>query len=153
MGGPFDHRNRGSHSGRPVKLELGRRGDYAVRAMLAVARAPTERPMSSPAIAAEMGVPARFLPQIMGALVRAGLVTSRAGRSGGYRLARPADRISILDIVEAADGAGRRQTCVLRGGPCRARGRCDVHDVFFAAQEALLARLREATLASVIDRP
>jgi len=136
-----------------VKLELGHRGDYAVRAMLAVARAPAGRPMSGPAIAAQMGVPARFLPQITGALVRAGLLTSRAGRSGGYQLARPADRISILDVVEAADGAGRRETCVLRGGPCRAHGRCDVHDVFFAAQEALLSRLREATLASVIDRP
>lgn len=136
-----------------MKLELGHRGDYAVRAMLAVARAPADRPMSGPAIAAEMGVPARFLPQITGALVRAGLLTSRAGRSGGYQLARPADRISILDVIDAADGAGRRQTCVLRGGPCRARGSCDVHDVFFAAQEALLGRLREATLASVTERP
>ncbi len=136
-----------------MKLELGRRGDYAVRAMLALARAPRAQVMTGPAIAAEMGVPARFLPQIMGALVRAGLVSSRVGRRGGYQLARPADRISILDVIEAADGAGRRQTCVLRGGPCRARGPCDVHDVFFAAQEALLGHLREATLASVTERP
>ena len=45
----------------------------------------------------------------------------------------------------------RHASCV--ADPCRAQGRCDVHDVFFAAQEALLGRLREATLASVIDRP
>lgn len=120
--------------------------------MLALARAPGAELMTGPAIAAEMGVPARFLPQIMGALVRAGLVASRPGRRGGYRLALPAERISFLDIVEAADGAGRRQTCVLRGGPCRVRGVCDVHEVFFAAQEALLGRLGEATLASVAGR-
>ncbi|HMJ79800.1 MAG TPA: Rrf2 family transcriptional regulator [Candidatus Dormibacteraeota bacterium] len=135
-----------------MKLELTRRGDYAIRAMLALGRAPGER-LSTPTIAAAMGIPVRFLPQVMGDLARAGLVTSQPGRNGGYRLARPAERISMLSIIEAVEGDSRRRTCVLRGGPCRADGACDVHDVFFAAQDRLLQTLAEATLASVAVVP
>jgi Rrf2 family transcriptional regulator, iron-sulfur cluster assembly transcription factor len=131
-----------------VKLELTRRGDYAIRAMLALGRARGRR-LSTPEIAASMGIPVRFLPQVMGDLSRAGLVSSQAGRNGGYVLARPAAQIDLLSVIEAVEGDSRRQTCVLRGGPCRLDGACDVHDVFFAAQERLLQAFAEATLASV----
>jgi Rrf2 family protein len=133
-----------------VKLELTRRGDYAVRAMLALGRARGER-LSTPSIAASMAIPVRFLPQVMGDLARAGLVASQAGRNGGYRLARPAAQIDLLSIIEAVEGDSRRRTCVLRGGPCRRDGPCDVHEVFFAAQDALLGQLADASLASVVD--
>ena len=135
-----------------MKLELTRRGDYAMRAMLALARADGVW-LSTPTIAARMGIPVRFLPQVMGDLGRAGLVDSRSGRSGGYRLARPSERISLLSIVEAVEGDSRRRTCVLRGGPCRLDGACDVHDVFFTAQDRLLRTFAEATLASVAGEP
>ena len=131
-----------------MKLELTRRGDYAIRAMLALARAKGAR-LSTPTIAAAMGIPVRFLPQVMGDLGRADLVDSHSGRNGGYRLARPAERISLLAIIEAVEGDSRRRTCVLRGGPCRLDGACDVHDVFFRAQDRLLRTFADATLASV----
>jgi Rrf2 family protein len=85
----------------------------------------------------------------MGDLVRAGLAANRRGRSGGYRLARPAGEVSLLDIVEAVEGDGRRRTCVLRGGPCRRDGACDVHDAFFRAQEAVFGTLAGVSLADV----
>ena len=74
-----------------MKLELTRRGDYAIRAMLALGRAGGAR-LSTPVMAASMNIPVRFLPQVMGDLARAGLVRSRAGRNGGYELARPPGR-------------------------------------------------------------
>jgi Rrf2 family protein len=91
-------------------------------------------------------IPLAFLPQVMGDLVRAGLVSTRQGRAGGYRLARDPGEISLLQIVEAAEGDSRRSTCVLRGGPCGADGFCRVHHAFFAAQEALLSALSQRTL-------
>ncbi len=118
--------------------------------MLALGRA-DEGLLSAPAIAGEMAIPVRFLPQVMGDLGRAGLVESQPGRRGGYRLARPAREISLLAIIEAVEGDSRRRTCVLRGGPCRRDGVCDVHDVFFGAQDALLTRLAAASLAAVVD--
>lgn len=131
-----------------MRLELTRRGDYAVRAMLALAR-PEAHQLTAAALAGATGIPAGYVPQVMGDLVRAGLVANRRGRSGGYRLARPAGEVSLLDIVEAVEGDGRRQTCVLRGGPCRRDGACDVHDAFFEAQEAVFGSLDGVSLADV----
>lgn len=131
-----------------MRLELTRRGDYAVRAMLALAR-PDAQQLTGAALAEATAIPPGFVPQVMGDLVRAGLVANRRGRTGGYRLARPADEVSLLDIVEAVEGDGRRRTCVLRGGPCRRNGACDVHDAFFRAQEAVFGTLAGVSLADV----
>ena len=132
-----------------MRLELTKRGDYAVRAMLTLARTPGDRLLSVRRIAEEMSIPVRFLPQVMGDLAAAGLVEATTGRAGGYRLARPAAAITLLDVVEAVEGDSRRRTCVLRGGPCGLDGHCDVHDVFFAAQDAMLATLAAARLADL----
>jgi Rrf2 family protein len=117
--------------------------------MLALACGGGERLLSAPRIAEEMDVPPRFLPQVMGDLLRAELVTSESGRAGGYRLARPASGISLLTIIEAVEGGSRRQTCVLRGGPCSEDGLCAVHAAFFAAEDALITALGGVTLANV----
>jgi Rrf2 family protein len=132
-----------------MRLELTRRGDYAVRAMLALAGGSAGVPMSVRAIATTMDIPAAFLPRVMGELARAGLVASRTGRHGGYALARPPAAISLLEVIEAVEGDARRQACVLRGGPCGRDGYCQVHGVFLGAQQALLDRLEGASLADV----
>ena len=132
-----------------MRLELTKRGDYAVRAMLALARGPDGGLLSARRISDAMVIPVRFLPQVLADLARAGLVEAAAGRSGGYRLTRAATEISLLDVIEAVEGDSRRRTCVLRGGPCGLDGTCDVHDTFFRGQEALLAELGRATLAEL----
>ena len=131
---------------RAMRLELTRRGDYAVRAMLALAAANDDRPVSVRRIAEAMDIPAQILPSVMRELVRAGLAEAVAGRAGGYRLAKPARAIDLLAVVEAVEGDTRRQTCVLRGGPCGRDGQCNVHPAFYAAQQAIRAELGRATL-------
>ena len=131
-----------------MKLELTRRGDYAVRAMLTLARPGTGQ-LTSGALVEATAIPPSFLPQVMGDLVRAGLVDNRRGRNGGYRLSRPPESISLLAVVEAVEGDGRRRTCVMRGGPCRREGPCDVHDAFYRAQEAVFGTLAGVSLADV----
>lgn len=132
-----------------MRLELTKRADYAIRAMLAVAAAEDRPRMNVRVIADEQRIPPEILPRIMSDLVRAGLAVSTAGRSGGYRLARPGTAISLLDVIEAIEGDGRRRTCILRQGPCGAGGMCDVHLVFATAQEAMLGTLSTATLDEV----
>ena len=133
-----------------MRLELTKRADYAIRAVLALSRAADGERLSVRRIAADERVPGRFLPQVMGDLVRAGLVEGTVGRSGGYRLAKPSSEISLLEVVEAVEGDSRRRVCVLRGGPCALAGVCDVHAVFAAAQEDVLARLRSTTVEAAI---
>lgn len=122
-----------------MKIELGQTGDYAVRSVLALARA--GRRLKAREIADEMSLPLKFLPQVLGALIRAGLITSVAGPDGGYELARAPGDLSLLEVIEASEGPVRSNKCVLRGGPCRLDGTCAVHDAWFDAQAALAAKL------------
>lgn len=132
-----------------MRLELTKRADYAIRAVVALAAAAPDRRLSVRQMAAEHAIPVRFLPQVMADLVGAGLVEGLTGRVGGYRLTRPAAAISVLEVIEAVEGDSRRRTCVLRGGACRVGGACDVHHVFAAAQDGLIRQLGGASIASL----
>ena len=137
-----------------MRLELTHRGDYAIRAMIALGRANgLAGRLSVRRIAAEMSIPVAFLPRVMRDLVAAGLVEAIAGRTGGYRLSRPAESIAVLEIIESIEGDSRRRACVLNGAPCSLDGPCEIHHVFFAAQTAMLDRLHRATLADLLVGP
>lgn len=134
-----------------MRLQLTRRGDYAVRAMFALSDLPPGEVRSARALAEEVTIPARFVTEVLGDLARAELVQARPGRTGGYRLARAAEAITLLEIIEAVEGDSRTTNCVLRVGACRSAGgeQCAVHHVFVAAQEALLSELRGARLSEL----
>ena len=134
-----------------MRLDLTKRSDYAIRAMLSLTMA-KEGLMSSRRMAEEMKIPPRFLPQIMGDLTRAGLVEAHPGRAGGYRLARPASSVTLLTVIEAVEGDPHRQICVMRGTACGQDGECGVHDVFYAAESAILKELSSSTLQEIIDK-
>ncbi|MFN8629585.1 MAG: Rrf2 family transcriptional regulator [Chloroflexota bacterium] len=136
-----------------MRLELTKRGDYAVRAMLALTRGAGNGLLSARRIADAMDIPVRFLPQVLADLQRAGLIEAAPGRAGGYRLARAPESVSLLQVIEAVEGDSRRQSCVLRGGPCGKDGYCDVHFVFFTGQEALLQTFASSSLADLARRP
>jgi Rrf2 family protein len=132
-------------------LELTHRGSYAIRAVLSLARASEGEIVPARRIAKEMDIPVRFLPQVMGDLSRAGIVEARLGRAGGYRLSRPASKVSLLAVIEASEGDARRQTCVISGQECGRGEVCEVHDVFSEAQNAILARLDDVSVADVVS--
>ncbi|HEX5578179.1 MAG TPA: Rrf2 family transcriptional regulator [Candidatus Limnocylindria bacterium] len=132
-----------------MRLALTRRGDYAVRAALALTDAGQHR-LSAAAIATRMRIPSSFIGQVMADLSRAGVVTAVVGRGGGYRLARPARDVSLLDAIQAAEPAGRARTCVLRGSPCDVSGTCAVHETFVRGEDAVLEVLRRTTLHDIV---
>jgi Rrf2 family transcriptional regulator, iron-sulfur cluster assembly transcription factor len=132
-----------------MRLELTRRGDYAIRAVLALGRAEDGAVIAAPRLAALTGIPPRFVAQVMTEIVRAGIAEAKVGRSGGYRLTRDPAAISLLEVVEAVEGDPRRRVCVFSTAPCMRDGECDVHSVFAAAQDALLAELADVTIAEL----
>jgi len=134
-------------------MTLSKRGDYVVRSALALARAhDADEPRKIREIVAEMGVPQTFASQILADLVRAGLATSKAGKGGGYRLARPPDRITLEEVVEAGEGPLHAARCALGDGPCRWDRVCPLHETWRAATEALRAVLAATTLADLAAR-
>ncbi|MFF5252636.1 RrF2 family transcriptional regulator [Streptomyces leeuwenhoekii] len=85
-------------------MRISAKADYAVRAALELAAAGEDISLKAETIASAQGIPHKFLEGILGDLRRGGLVVSRRGGNGGYRLARPADTIAIADVIRAADG-------------------------------------------------
>ncbi|MFE7505190.1 RrF2 family transcriptional regulator [Promicromonospora sp. NPDC057488] len=85
-------------------MRISARADYAVRAAAELAAADQDGPVRAESLARAQDIPHRFLEGILSDLRRDGLVTSHRGAGGGYRLARPADSITIADVVRAVDG-------------------------------------------------
>ncbi len=87
-------------------MEISARSDYAVRALLALAAAHEigAEAVASEALAERQQLPKKFLEAILADLRKGGLVSSRRGHSGGYRLARPAAEIRVGQVIRAVDG-------------------------------------------------
>lgn len=134
-----------------MQVALGRRGDYSVRAVLDVARHHGGERRKARQIAATMDIPERYVSQILANLVRADLLTAVAGPDGGYSLARAPADITLLEVVEAAEGPIALEECVLRGGPCDWQAACPVHPAWSRAQAALIAELAKTTFAELAD--
>ena len=136
-----------------MDLQLTRRGDYAVRAAIGLAKgggAGEFRKLRE--VAEEMGIPLNYTQEILTLLMRAGLAEARAGKGGGYRLLKRADDITLLEIVEAAEGPLRLERCTLSGGPCRREETvCAVHASWEQANEAFASALRARRLAKIVD--
>jgi Rrf2 family protein len=121
---------------------------YAIAAMAHIVNAPDGQAVSNTAICNACKMPDRYVSQLMRMLVVADLLVSLRGVSGGYKLARPADKITLLDIVEAVDGPlGQNDYAGLPPMSAKAEG---VVEGAFAAIEAEAKRqLSAVTLADL----
>lgn len=130
--------------------------EYALHCLLHLVRAPADDPPSSRDLAEFQGVPPAFVAKLFSDLEKAGIVRATEGLRGGFRLARPADEITVLDVVDAVEGDKRvfrcrevRRNCVLyRDGPPEwaTGGVCAVHAVMLDAEK----RMREALAANTL---
>jgi Rrf2 family protein len=129
---------------------FSRRADYAIRAAVALAAA--DGSMKRRELAEATGAPDSVLAQALADLARAGVVAARAGPAGGYRLARPANEVSLLDVVRAAGDLTAPRRCVLADRFCDDEP-CALHARIQAADDAYVDALGTATLASASFAP
>ncbi len=135
-----------------MKIALGKKGNYAVRAVLDLSMHHRSGRRKAHEIATSMRIPENYLARILADLVRSGLISATAGRDGGYELQRPPSQICLLDVDDAAEGAIELKECVLRGIPCGEDGPCAVHDAWSGAQDAMTRQLRKTTFAEIVQR-
>jgi Rrf2 family protein len=123
--------------------------DYAVRAAIELAAAEPGRAIKGERIAQAQGVPLKFLENILAELRHAGLVRSQRGVEGGYWLARPAEEISVADVIRAVEGP----IANVRGvGPHEVEyeGSAErLRDVWIAVRASLRSVLEGVTLADL----
>lgn len=126
---------------------LSQTTEYALRAMVTLAASPG-RAQTAQQIARASKIPADYLAKILGSLGRAGLVTAQRGRGGGFKTMRPAEEITVLDIVDAVDPLKRIKVCPL-GLPAHARRLCPLHSKLDDAIRSVQEAFASTTLASV----
>jgi len=85
-------------------MRISAKADYAVRAVVELAATTEEKPVKAERIATAQGIPLNFLENILGELRHAGLVRSHRGAEGGFKLAKPADEITVADVIRAVEG-------------------------------------------------
>ena len=133
---------------------LSQRGRYAMKAMISLARS-NDEPKRVSAIAEQEDIPRKFLEAIMSDLRRVGLVESRRGQAGGYRLARPADDITFGEIIRVTDGplaliACASQTSYQRCADCPDEAACALRRVMVTVRNEVSGVLDRMTLKGAL---
>ena len=135
-------------------MRLSSLADYAVVTMSAAARAPAGARLSATNLAGEVGVPLPTVQKLMGHLVRAGLLTSARGTGGGFLLAKPADSITLAEIIEAIEGPIAMTRCVEgHSEECQLHGSCRTKPHLQAANAAVRGALSSVSLATLSGTP
>jgi Rrf2 family protein len=106
------------------------KSDYGLRAMIDLAARYGKGPIPSAAIARRQLIPEHFLDQTLITLRRAGLVKSQRGPQGGHALAKPPTQISMLDVLNALEGAPATLDCVPQPASCALAPGCGMRDIW-----------------------
>lgn len=132
-------------------MRLTTKGRFAVTAMIDVAMHGGRGPVTLAAVSARQRISLSYLEQLFGKLRRSGLVDSVRGPGGGYNLAKPADQISVADVILAVDEPIDATQC---GGNenCHDDKRCMTHDLWAGLNAHLFAYLRGVTLAELVRK-
>jgi Rrf2 family protein len=131
---------------------LSKTGLHAVRAVVALARLPEGTYAGAARIAQEIGAPPNYLGKLLKALAEEGLLESQKGLGGGFRLARPAQEVSLLDVVEPIEHLSRWSGCILGRPECSEKDPCALHDRWKAVRDAYLRMLQRTTIAELVAR-
>ncbi len=126
-------------------MQITRQADYALRAMVFLARLdPTQR-AATKQIAETQRIPPSFLAKIISQLSIAGLIHTSRGARGGVVLSKPASNISLLEVVEAIDGPVSLNDCTISPENCDNIADCPLHGIWVETQEILVNKLRNTT--------
>ena len=137
-------------------MQISRKIDYALRAVIYLTVRSDRRPCSVAEIAAREGVPKKFLEKIIQDLIHHGLVRSTRGAQGGYTLARAPESVTFKDVIEAIEGPVSLNVCVgdtgNAGDYCAIFPHCGMLWVWQEAQKRVMELFANTTLADVRAR-
>ncbi len=137
-------------------MKLSLRGEYALRALLVLGLHHDQEVLSIQTISTQQNIPKRFLEQILNDLKSLGVVSSKRGIAGGYKLARPPQFITLASIVRHIEGPLAPVSCVserfYEKCSCPDEARCAIRSVMKEVREAIVKVLEHVTLDQLCDR-
>jgi Rrf2 family protein len=131
-------------------MQITRQADYAVRAVLYLAKLGTNERAATSTVAEEQRIPPSFLAKIISQLSIAGLLHTSRGARGGVTLAREPQDISLLEVIEAIDGPIQLNECVGDDSLCSFDDDCPLRPVWSEAQNELVTRLKKTNFAQLM---
>src|SRR5580698_3262210 len=137
-------------------MKLSVRGEYALRALLVLGLNYGPAVVRIQTISEEQNIPRKFLEQILNDMKTLGVVESKRGAGGGYRLSRPPGRITLASVIRHVTGALAPVSCVsdrfYERCTCPDEARCAIRDVMKEAREAVVSIMERVTLAELCER-
>jgi Rrf2 family protein len=127
-------------------MELTRKGEYAIRGIVFLAKQPVGKVILVSDVAEATGVSQTFLAKIFQSFAKLGLVNSFRGTGGGFLLGRPASKITLRQVVEAVEGPIIPNRCLTEEGNCSREAYCTVHPVWRKIQGEVALILDGVTL-------
>src|SRR5687767_9950367 len=140
-------------SRKKILMQITRQADYAVHAVLHLAKMKKGERAATSSVAKEQRIPPSFLAKIVSQLSIAGLLHTSRGARGGVMLARDPKDITLLEVVEAIDGPIQLTACVGENGTCTFEENCPIKAVWCSVQDELVARLRNTNFGQLIAGP
>ena len=137
-------------------MKLSLRGEYSLRALLVLGLNYESGVVRIQTISEQQNIPKRFLEQILNDLKSAGIVESKRGVAGGYRLRRPPERVTLAEIIRHIEGPLAPVSCVserfYEKCSCPDESRCAIRSVMKETRDAIVAIMDRVTLAELCDR-
>jgi Rrf2 family protein len=131
-------------------MQVSRKVDYALRAVIYLSLQKDGRPVPVKEIASHRRIPNKFLEKIIQDLIHAGLVRSHRGAHGGYTLARTPEQVSFRDVIEAVEGPISLNVCVTeQRQDCSVLASCNMQRVWQEGQRRMLEFFADTTLADL----
>ena len=131
---------------------LNQSAEYALRVTVRMANLGPHTWAQAADLADELELPANYLSKLMHKLAAAGILQSRRGRGGGFRLMREAESLTLGEVVEPFDSPSRYRECLLGGKRCSTATACEVHDAWKPIAVRIAAFLSETTVARMAKR-
>ena len=133
-------------------MKLSTRTRYGMRALVDLALNTTEKPVQLKDIAARQKISLSYLEHLVIPLITAGIIQSTRGARGGIKLARPANKVRLDEILEILEGPIAPVDCLKSDQACPRSGACATQDIWDEMKMAMLAVLRSKTLQDLADR-
>ncbi|HZV33625.1 MAG TPA: Rrf2 family transcriptional regulator [Verrucomicrobiae bacterium] len=137
-------------------MKLSLRGEYALRALVVLGLNDGREVLRIQTISAQQNIPKRFLEQILNDLKVAGIVESRRGMAGGYRLSKPPDQITLATVIRQIEGPLAPVSCVSEKYysrcSCPDEAKCGIRSVMKDVRDAIVKILDAVTVAELCHR-
>jgi Rrf2 family protein len=130
---------------------ISKTAEYALRAVLYIARTATGEAVRAANLARALQVPSNYLSKILHTLARSGILLSERGRNGGFRLAVPSSDLSLAAVIEPFDELRRRGACLLGRPECSDGNPCGAHDRWKELHEQVSDFFQKTTVADLIE--